>query len=282
MDLRTTRLISVIRALSPVQRIRFLIYLKLTILYKLTGWRPIRYTPLTIYGIRYSLEIGMGEWKILEEINIQKHYTSDPYFRPRDDWTCVDVGANIGTVTLEWAKAMSSGTIYAIEPHPATFERFEEHIRMNRSAVTIHPRLLAFSHTDSELELFLAYEGTMAMCPEAAEKKWRGEKIVVPARTLDQFMKDEKIETIDLIKIDVEGYEVDVLKGALDAIKKTKRIVLEYHSPELKQECLARLKAEGFRIKIRNDLIFALRPEEVRTRKTGQGQSQFNPDISRV
>jgi hypothetical protein len=64
--------------------------------------------------------------------------------------------------------------------------------------------------------------------------------------SLDLVVPSLAIECIDMVKIDVEGYELEVLKGASSTLRIVKRVVLEYHSLDLLQEVSTFLRAHGF------------------------------------
>ena len=69
--------------------------------------------------------------------------------------------------------------------------------------------------------------------------------------------KKEKIKTIDILKIDIEGYEAEALLGAARTLNKTKRVVMEYHSDELREKCLKLLAKSGFKSHEKGSLIFS-------------------------
>ena len=77
--------------------------------------------------------------------------------------------------------------------------------------------------------------------------------------TVDSFTKEEEIDSIDILKIDIEGFEAEALGGAEETLNITKRVVLEYHSPELRKQCLDILVQNGFKITERGTLIFCSR-----------------------
>jgi hypothetical protein len=73
-------------------------------------------------------------------------------------------------------------------------------------------------------------------------------------KTLDSFNFDR----IDLLKIDVEGFEYDVLNGAVNTIRRLKpKIILETHSKELRQKCDDFLKKAGYRLKVEGRTVLS-------------------------
>ncbi|MEO0266935.1 MAG: FkbM family methyltransferase [candidate division WOR-3 bacterium] len=67
------------------------------------------------------------------------------------------------------------------------------------------------------------------VCSRISEKD--EDLINVKMITIDSFVKEYKIPHIDIMKIDVEGYALEVLKGAIHVLPVTKGIVMEYHPP---------------------------------------------------
>jgi hypothetical protein len=71
---------------------------------------------------------------------------------------------------------------------------------------------------------------------------------MVKIETVDQIVRALKINRIDLFKIDVEGFELDVLKGAYETLARVDRLVLEYHSNDLARRTAELLTSRGFSI----------------------------------
>jgi len=120
----------------------------------------------------------------------------------------LDVGANYGLLSLMMARHAEQALIYAFEPVPATFRAFEKNIKINsawnilsvQSAVGSEVGVVGFTDTDDPAT------NRMDRGPDA--------RIQVPITTLDKFCEVSQINTIDFLKIDVEGFELDVLSGA--------------------------------------------------------------------
>jgi hypothetical protein len=70
--------------------------------------------------------------------------------------------------------------------------------------------------------------------------------ILCDATSLDDFVHRQGLAKIDILKIDTEGYEVECLKGAQETLRRTDRIVLEYHSFDLRDEVMTILENSGF------------------------------------
>lgn len=128
----------------------------------------------------------------------------------------LDVGANVGLYTLVAARLIAhAGHVHAFEPCTQTFERLRENVRINRLAnVSCHR--VALSHENAHAELTLAKGGFDAW--NSLGRPYMGEaagRETVTTVTLDAFAQEHGLEgRITAIKIDVEGWENQVLAGA--------------------------------------------------------------------
>lgn len=130
---------------------------------------------------------------------------------------CIDIGANFGAYTLYLGqKVGSEGRVFAFEPHPEVFSRLRRNIALNpHMNITALPFALSSS----------TRKGTMHLHPENTDigaidcNSSAAYTKEINLITLDEFIIQEKISKVNLIKMDVEGHELSVLEGA----KKTLR-----------------------------------------------------------
>ncbi|GEM_PF-973070 len=154
--------------------------------------------------------------------------------RPGD--TIVDVGAHIGIYAIAFAlRAGSNGRVIAIEADPANADLMEANVAVNqlrnleivRAAAGDHAGSVRFASLNSKIShvVGLTNHNAAVSAGEAA----RGE-IGVPMITLDSQLAGQQV---DFIKIDVEGFEEAVLKGARELLADSKRrpraILIEVH-----------------------------------------------------
>jgi FkbM family methyltransferase len=145
----------------------------------------------------------------------------------------VDVGANVGWHTLLMASLVGDrGRVLAIEPNPALQQRLRDHLCLNRlGQVEVISSVAA---DKGEMMEFYApglndrNSGNGHVIERASGDSGT---IRVGARRLDTIVATAKCERLDLIKIDVEGFEWRVLQGGEDSIAKFRpHIVFEYNA----------------------------------------------------
>jgi FkbM family methyltransferase len=146
----------------------------------------------------------------------------------------VDAGANIGLYSLLAAKCVGAdGQVWAFEPSQTTFRFFVDNLALN-GVSNVETHRLALSDVKGELTLraeqgfgdlyrHLDYSGN-ASEGDAVES--------VAVVTLDDFASSQKIDQIDFLKIDVEGGELCLLKGAKQLLSRSPNVVVMFESEE--------------------------------------------------
>ena len=162
----------------------------------------------------------------------------------KDSISIWDIGAHIGYHTLAFAALVgSSGCIYAFEPNPYNMERLRQHLEKNQPLATrIKLMDCALSNLDDQLPFrfsplyFLSsigYLDTTGTYPSERISKSTYNKLettMVPVRKADSLIK-EGLPPPALIKIDVEGAEVQVLEGAQDLLSTHRpALIIEIHN----------------------------------------------------
>lgn len=144
-----------------------------------------------------------------------------------EDGVVADIGANIGLSALVMAPCVPRGRIHAFEPVPVAFAFLEANAAADPLAniepipralgaatgsVAIHvgPRFTAGSHV---------VDPTHAMAAQM-------QTIAVPLGTLDGFVAERRLTRLDLVKIDVEGFEAEVLDGAAQSLDRFRPVVV--------------------------------------------------------
>lgn len=136
----------------------------------------------------------------------------------RNGDTALDIGTNIGIVTLGLSKIVGSkGKVHSFEPNRELVNVLNDTIERNRiTNVCIHP--VALGRKVEDKELFIPEGNTGAASLLSVDEETQHDTMTVSVNSLSNFAKQESIESIRFIKIDVEGFELDVLEGGLDVL----------------------------------------------------------------
>lgn len=149
------------------------------------------------------------------------------YLKP--GMTFVDVGANVGYYTLMAAASVGgTGRVLAFEPSPYAFNRLEETVRRN-NLPNVRALQVGLSDAPGVMSLFMPDKPgnhSPSMVPNG------GHPVEVPVRRLDDCLEEYRVERVDLMKIDVEGFEPNVVEGAMGYITRGKvgAILCEFNS----------------------------------------------------
>ncbi len=142
----------------------------------------------------------------------------------RPGMTVVDVGANLGYFALLAAKAVGpQGKVIALEPFPASYTLLERNVKANNLTNVVTVRVAAGER--DEYRVFYCYDQANWNSFRTGRLKPTGE-LLVKVCQLDRLLEAES--RVDLIRMDVEGAELEVLRGSLG--------ILEKHRPMLAME----------------------------------------------
>jgi FkbM family methyltransferase len=231
--------------------------------WSLFGWRPVytlglfylRHVPgywlkdYLRYGLvsyapahaRFSNKDGIVFDLDLSE-TVQRSIYCLHYFEPRDaemfkhlvqpGTVMLDVGANIGQYALITAKfGGKNARVYAFEPSPAVRQRLQHHLTINQAsqvevvakAVGSAPGVAQFYPAAGEDN-----SGVGSLLPaESHRDDLRSQEgIEVEVTTLDIFVREQKLERVDMIKVDVEGFDFEALKGGEALLRNNPKVIL--------------------------------------------------------
>jgi FkbM family methyltransferase len=132
--------------------------------------------------------------------------------RPQD--TVLDIGANIGWFTVHAAKLLTEGYCHSFEPMPRTFCKLAENCAMNHVTGRVILNQVALGDRDGACELY-EFDGLVHGC-NSLSKLGRTDchAVQVAMTTLNRYLAEKQVRRVDLIKVDIEGAEMLLLKGA--------------------------------------------------------------------
>ena len=145
--------------------------------------------------------------------------------------TVIDVGANHGMFSLEAAHLVGpEGVVHAFEPTPTTRELLLNNLAANGlGTVKVFPSALAEKPGTARLRVHSEMSGLNTLA--VTDVTWNRQKLVadqiidVPVATLDGHAREHGLVHIDFLKIDVEGFELGVIRGSSDLLRE-KRVDL--------------------------------------------------------
>lgn len=151
-------------------------------------------------GSAHFISPGLCEY---EEMVFVMHF-----LRPGD--TFVDAGANVGAYTL-LASGVAGARTIAVEPSPSTFGYLRQNILLNDLLPRVSTVNAALGRGEGRLRLTEQLGTENYVCPDGEA----GPSVEVPVTMLDTLLRDKQPT---LIKIDVEGFETEVLAGAAETL----------------------------------------------------------------
>jgi len=207
----------------------------------------LRYEIKTTNGgvVRGAIRDISSDWIIFREIFFYDDYKSMGCISPAPE-VIYDIGANAGIAALYMRRLYPRARIIGFEPSPA-----EQAIAEINYAAIGDAKIYPFAIGDNcEVKTFytsINHAGGQSFDPGVSFVD-EATPIHVQVHRLDSIVKEEQLPAPDLIKMDIEGYEVQALKGMSETLAKAKHILLETHGEELHAEVLRILRDGGFEI----------------------------------
>lgn len=171
--------------------------------------------------------------------------------------TILDVGANIGLFSLIASAVNPRAKIHAFEPTPNTYRILKENIDLNKSKnITLHK--LALSNTNGHVQMVSPKEAKLAGYDDSFNQISHTDSpsaTTTRSQRLDEFVKENNIRKIDLIKADIEGAEKLLFEGGLETLKNDRPyIIFENYDPHCKsfnhnaKDVIDLLKTIGYKL----------------------------------
>ncbi|OCA80282.1 hypothetical protein BBH99_15965 [Chryseobacterium contaminans] len=190
-----------------------------------------------IYRDTIQLNLDLGDW-----IQQQLYFTGDYekneidylYSVLQDGGFFIDIGGNIGVFSLNASKIVGKeGRVYAFEAFKPNYEKFSQHLSINRFNNVILEHLAVADKNDYIEILYNENYGNVGMASSYLENFTAKEK--VKSIILDDYVRNQQIPRIDLIKIDIEGGEFAALLGMQEILTHYKpKIIIEINNIALK------------------------------------------------
>ena len=188
-------------------------------------------------GINFDLDLrDHVEMRIfLHAFDREEVATLTSYLRPGD--RAIDVGSNIGYYTLHFARAVgAAGEVIAFEPDPRNVERLRANLALN--GFTDRADVVAAVATEAAGSMKLFLTTGQGGGNSVYSDLWdTGASIDCPATTIDDYCSGHNIDYVRAMKIDVEGHDPAVLRGAARMLRERRIgvVLIEYCRPWLQR-----------------------------------------------
>jgi FkbM family methyltransferase len=184
-------------------------------------------------GIKYELDLSEGiDLSVFLFGNFQRHVSQNERLSLPEDAVIFDVGANSGIMTLQFAHLAPDGRVYAFEPTFYAFAKLMRNLELNpelaQRVVPIQSFVSSNTSAQPDITAYASWkvggktEGTEHRVHGGTPKSTEG----VPAVSVDDFCEQNNIARLDFIKIDTDGHELEVLKGARKVIGKFRPAII--------------------------------------------------------
>ena len=227
--------------------------------------KPVK---LDLEDLNFHLFVRLSDVGISRELYLTKAHEKEAstifksYLKPGQ--TIIDVGANIGYYPiLEAVNISPGGRIFAIEPGPESYELLKYNTTSNGYEDVISTYNLAIGDVRGKATLYISSQSNLnSMLNDPLFKSYAPivGSVQVDMITLDDFISQNNIlsDKIDIVRMDVEGYELKIFKGMTKLLENSQRlrIFFEIHPKIIKthygfdsyQDFLKMLDGYGFKI----------------------------------
>ena len=163
-------------------------------------------------------------------------------FKLDQELTIIDIGANVGSISLPLAKIFNNSKIYSIEPTNYAFKKITKNLNLNKDLkknISLNQLFLSKKNRPSKVWSSWNFDNN-----DNKHKQHLGTLHSIKKKsyiTLTKFIDLKKIKKVDFIKLDVDGHELDVLKSGEKFLKNRKPVIFieiaPYLYPEFGYQC---------------------------------------------
>jgi len=176
-------------------------------------------------GLSFEVDLTEGlDLSLFLFGNFQKHVSENKFIDLPSDAVILDIGANVGIMSLKFAQKVPEGKVFAFEPTHYAYQKLQRNLELNPFIQNIE--VIQSFVTDSKKSndgLFAFSSWKIDKKPASDQHPIHGGKAMstegIPAITIDEIAKSKSLDRIDFIKIDTDGHEFEVLSGAKKSIE---------------------------------------------------------------
>lgn len=208
--------------------------------------RKIYYFLLNLITFGRGIKRFFGKNEVRLPVRYYKYFSPDyeqeniriinKYIKP--GMSIIDVGAHIGLMSVIFGKKVGqTGAVFSFEPTPSTFEVLKKSVRINNLDSIIQTENAALSDKNGKNIFYISnYNADNSNSLVNKKRIDRNEKpIEVQLYSIDDYIIQKEIKQVDFIKIDAEGAELSVLKGAQNTLYQFRpKVILALHPTSIK------------------------------------------------
>jgi FkbM family methyltransferase len=197
-------------------------------LYKKGSHRVVRR-----YGLNFNLDISdLVDWHLYYGLKETEH--EKLYALCKEDFVVMDIGTNNGAVLMQLCQKVNNGFVYGFEPDPTNFVRCQTNVALN-DLKNLRVNNIGLGKEAGRLSLVVVDETNMGMNKISSDFSSADSGVII--NTVDNFIAENAITRVDLVKIDTEGFELNVLLGAAELLRNMKPILfIELDDNNLKDQ----------------------------------------------
>jgi FkbM family methyltransferase len=184
-------------------------------------------------GINYSLDCNEGiDFSLLLFGHYQNHLFPKDARKIEKNDIIIDVGANLGAMTLNFAKLLKGGNghVHAFEPSDFAYNKLLKNLELNpdlKDHISPYQSFVSHDGGTKPDEVYASWPIGGEVAPThnvhgGSLKTIKSSSVI----TIDNFMKSNSLDKLSMIKIDTDGFELDVLKGARKSLENFKPCII--------------------------------------------------------
>jgi len=214
-------------------------------------------------GINYELDISdIMDWYIY--FGFREPARLKLYDLISEGDIVFDVGANIGDTTLHFAKIIGDNAkVHSFEPDPINHNSIQKNISLNNFKNIILNKI-GLGNVKGSFKIHTLDQKNKGMNRIVSDSEDVKNSREIQVTTINEYVKENNIQKLDLIKIDVEGYEFNVLKGSVEVLNRFHpKLFIELDDENLKAQGSSAKKLVMFLLDIGYDIFQAETDEKI-------------------
>lgn len=195
---------------KPISALKRFFIWKIIKLFRISHFKYIFWGDRTLYlnhDSFHSMWLMYNNWVDWEEFNLIRRVL-------KDGDVAIDVGANMGYYSLWMSKFVAkSGLVIAFEPDEVNYAKLNENISLNNLANRIQTEKKAVNNVSGLISFTTSLDGENHITSDDVLNN-----VIIDSIKLDDYFKAKDIQGVTYLKIDVEGFEMNVLQGCTESL----------------------------------------------------------------